>query len=66
MTRHVTRVKPSTPSAGCILGVMPQALKAAKDGLEKAVLGTDPQQAMSDPAKTIRSEIEKYNSTVKK
>ncbi|MFC0627162.1 ABC transporter substrate-binding protein [Kribbella deserti] len=58
--------KPSTPSAGCILGVMPQARKAAEDGLEKAVLGTDPKQAMADAAKAIQPEIEKYNSTVKK
>lgn len=58
--------KPSTPSAGCILGVMPQARKAAEDGLEKAVLGTDPKQAMTDAAKAIQPEIEKYNSTVKK
>lgn len=58
--------KPSNPSSGCILGVMPQARKAAEDGLEKAVLGTDPAKAMKDAADSIKPQIDQYNKTVKK
>jgi len=45
---------------------MPQARKAAEDGLEKAVLGEDPQKAMSDAAASIKPQIEQYTRTVKK
>lgn len=58
--------KPSNPSSGCILGVMPQARKASEDGLEKAVLGTDPAQAMKAAADSIKPQIDQYNKTVKK
>jgi sn-glycerol 3-phosphate transport system substrate-binding protein len=58
--------KPTNPSSGCILGVMPQARKAAEDGLEKAVLGTDPAQAMKAAAESIKPQIDQYNKTVKK
>jgi sn-glycerol 3-phosphate transport system substrate-binding protein len=58
--------KPSNASSGCILGVMPQARKAAEDGLEKAVLGTDPTKAMKDAADSIKPQIDQYNKTVKK
>lgn len=58
--------KPSTASAGCLLGVMPQARKASEDGLEKAILGqTAPQQALSDAAKSLAPQIASYNSAVK-
>ncbi|ADB35687.1 extracellular solute-binding protein family 1 [Kribbella flavida DSM 17836] len=58
--------KPSNASSGCILGVMPQARKAAEDGLEKAVLGTDPAAAMKSAADSIKPQIDQYNKTVKK
>ena len=58
--------KPTNASSGCILGVMPQARKAAEDGIEKAVLGTDPQKAMTDAATSIQPQIDQYNKTVKK
>jgi sn-glycerol 3-phosphate transport system substrate-binding protein len=58
--------KPSNASSGCILGVMPQARKASEDGLEKAVLGTDPAKAMKDAADSIKPQIDQYNKTVKK
>ncbi|TCO30563.1 sn-glycerol 3-phosphate transport system substrate-binding protein [Kribbella steppae] len=58
--------KPTNPSSGCILGVMPQARKAAEDGLEKSVLGTDPAQAMKAAAESIKPQIDQYNKTVKK
>jgi sn-glycerol 3-phosphate transport system substrate-binding protein len=58
--------KPSNASSGCILGVMPQARKASEDGLEKAVLGTDPATAMKTAAESIKPQIDQYNKTVKK
>jgi len=58
--------KPTNPSSGCILGVMPQARKAAEDGLEKSVLGTDPAAAMKAAAESIKPQIDQYNKTVKK
>ncbi|WP_432942997.1 ABC transporter substrate-binding protein [Kribbella sp. CA-253562] len=58
--------KPSNASSGCILGVMPQARKASEDGLEKAVLGTDPAAAMKAAAESIKPQIDQYNKTVKK
>jgi sn-glycerol 3-phosphate transport system substrate-binding protein len=61
---HTT--KPTNASSGCILGVMPQARKASEDGLEKAVLGTDPAKAMKDAADSIKPQIDQYNKTVKK
>ncbi|MFF1823358.1 ABC transporter substrate-binding protein [Kribbella sp. NPDC058245] len=61
---HTT--KPTNASSGCILGVMPQARKAAEDGLEKAVLGTDPATAMKAAADSIKPQIDTYNKAVKK
>lgn len=58
--------KPTNASSGCILGVMPQARKASEDGLEKAVLGTDPATAMKAAADSIKPQIDQYNKTVKK
>jgi sn-glycerol 3-phosphate transport system substrate-binding protein len=58
--------KPSTATAGCALGVMPQARKSAEDGLEKAITtSTPPQQAMSGAADGIRKPIAAYNKAVK-
>ncbi|WBQ05911.1 ABC transporter substrate-binding protein [Kribbella sp. CA-293567] len=58
--------KPTNASSGCILGVMPQSRKASEDGLEKAVLGTDPAEAMKAAASSIQPQIDQYNKTVKK
>ncbi|HZN77724.1 MAG TPA: ABC transporter substrate-binding protein [Micromonosporaceae bacterium] len=56
---------PSVASAGCILGVMPQARKAAEDGLEQAIVGSKPaEQAMRDAAASMKAEIERYNNSV--
>ena len=57
--------KPSTATAGCALGTMPQARKASEDGLEKAILGTaTPAAAMGDAAKSMASVLAAYNSSV--
>ncbi|XTZ14804.1 ABC transporter substrate-binding protein [Micromonospora echinospora] len=56
---------PSVASAGCLLGVMPQARKAAEDGLEAAIVGTKPaEQAMKDAAASVQAAIESYNTSV--
>ncbi len=61
---HGTRA--STASAGCLLGVMPQARKAAENGLEKAILGqAAPQAALTEAAGTVTPLIAGYNSSVK-
>ena len=44
----------SKATQGCLLGVMPQARKASEDGLEKALNGTDPKQAMSEAAASLK------------
>ena len=60
---HATQ--PSVASAGCILGVMPQARQAAENGLEKAITGgAQPEQAMKDAATSIQPEIDNYNKAV--
>ena len=52
-------------SAGCILGVMPQARKAAEDGLESTIVGSKPaEQAMKDAAAGMQSAIQSYNKSV--
>ncbi|MEQ4305309.1 ABC transporter substrate-binding protein [Plantactinospora sp. B6F1] len=56
---------PSVASAGCLLGVMPQARKAAEDGLEAAIVGAKPaEQALKDAAASVQPEIESYNKSV--
>jgi sn-glycerol 3-phosphate transport system substrate-binding protein len=58
---------PSTASAGCLLGVMPQARKASEDGLEATILGKKPaDQAMKDAAGGLKHDIDNYNNAVKK
>lgn len=57
---------PSTASAGCILGVMPQARQASEEGLEQTILGTKPaEQAMKDAATGLSRAISQYNESVK-
>ncbi|MGC4892229.1 ABC transporter substrate-binding protein [Micromonospora sp. DT31] len=56
---------PSVASAGCLLGVMPQARKASEDGLEAAIVGSKPaDQAMKDAAASVQSAIDSYNKSV--
>ncbi|MGC4807737.1 ABC transporter substrate-binding protein [Micromonospora sp. DT233] len=56
---------PSVASAGCLLGVMPQARKASEDGLEAAIVGSKPaEQAMKDAAASLQPAIDSYNKTV--
>ncbi|HEY0698220.1 MAG TPA: ABC transporter substrate-binding protein [Micromonospora sp.] len=56
---------PSVASAGCLLGVMPQARKAAEDGLEAAIVGSKPaEQAMRDAAASVQAAIDSYNKSV--
>ncbi len=58
--------KPSTATAGCLLGVMPQVRKAAETGLEKAILGqAEPQAALTEAAGSVSSQIADYNTAVK-
>lgn len=56
---------PSIASAGCLLGVMPQARKATEDGLEQAILGKAAEPAMKEAATGIKPEITNYNDAVK-
>lgn len=56
---------PSVASAGCLLGVMPQARKASEDGLEAAIVGSKPaEQAMKDAAASVQDAIDSYNKSV--
>ncbi|MBM0237079.1 ABC transporter substrate-binding protein [Micromonospora sp. ATA32] len=56
---------PSVASAGCLLGVMPQARKASEDGLEAAIVGSKPaDQAMKDAATSVQGAIDSYNKSV--
>jgi sn-glycerol 3-phosphate transport system substrate-binding protein len=57
---------PSVASAGCLLGVMPQARKASEDGLEQAILGRKAADAaMKEAASGMKPEIANYNNAVK-
>ncbi|GAB3594860.1 ABC transporter substrate-binding protein [Angustibacter peucedani] len=57
--------QPSTATAGCALGTMPQSRKASEDGLEKAILGqAPPQQALTDAAKGLEPVLKQYNDSV--
>ncbi|WP_406830928.1 ABC transporter substrate-binding protein [Pedococcus sp. KACC 23699] len=55
----------SKATQGCLLGVMPQARKASEDGLEAALNGTDPQQAMTKAATSVQPQIKTYNDSTK-
>ncbi|MFU8851253.1 ABC transporter substrate-binding protein [Micromonospora sp. SL1-18] len=56
---------PSVASAGCLLGVMPQARKASEDGLEAVIVGSKPaEQAMKDAAASVQPAIDSYNKSV--
>ncbi|MFJ6619828.1 ABC transporter substrate-binding protein [Kitasatospora sp. NPDC091335] len=57
--------KPTPATAGCLLGVMPQARKGVETAIEQTIAGTKPaQQALADAAKELQPAIESYNSSV--
>ena len=53
----------SKATQGCLLGVMPQARKASEDGLEAALNGADPQEAMTKAAQSVEPQIKSYNDS---
>ena len=63
--KQLEGTKLSKATQGCLLGVMPQARKASEDGLEAALNGTDPQQAMTKAAESLSGQISQYISSVK-
>ncbi|MFJ1790647.1 ABC transporter substrate-binding protein [Kitasatospora griseola] len=57
--------KPTQATAGCALGVMPQARKGVETAIEQTIAGTKTaQQALTDAAKELQPAIESYNSSV--
>ncbi|MFJ5923959.1 ABC transporter substrate-binding protein [Kitasatospora sp. NPDC092948] len=57
--------KPTAATAGCALGVMPQARKGVETAIEQTIAGTKTaQQALTDAAKELQPAIESYNSSV--
>ncbi|MEV7773362.1 ABC transporter substrate-binding protein [Kitasatospora sp. NPDC086791] len=57
--------KPTPATAGCLLGVMPQARKGVETAIEQTIAGSKPaQQALADAAKELQPAIESYNSSV--
>ncbi|MDH6128755.1 ABC transporter substrate-binding protein [Kitasatospora sp. GP82] len=60
---HATKPTPAT--AGCLLGVMPQARKGVETAIEQTVSGAKTaQQALADAAKELQPAIDNYNSSV--
>ncbi|MFD0562796.1 hypothetical protein ACFQ2M_12775 [Kitasatospora saccharophila] len=57
--------KPTPATAGCLLGVMPQARKGVETAIEQTVSGskTAP-QALADAAKELQPAVDAYNSSV--
>ena len=63
--------QPSAATSGCLLGIMPEARKAAEVGLEQAVPAgagqeakTSADQAMQAAAAGLETAIQKYNANV--
>ncbi|MER8105196.1 ABC transporter substrate-binding protein [Kitasatospora sp. NPDC094016] len=57
--------KPSPATAGCLLGVMPQARKGVETAIEQTIAGSKTaQQALADAAKELQPAIDSYNSSV--
>ena len=63
--QQLQNTKLSKATQGCLLGVMPQARKASEDGLEKAINGADPKQAMTEAAASLKAAIDQYNASTK-
>ncbi|MDH6576910.1 ABC transporter substrate-binding protein [Kitasatospora sp. MAP5-34] len=60
---HATNPTPAT--AGCLLGVMPQARKGVETAIEQTISGSKTaQQALSDAVKQLQPAIDSYNSAV--
>ncbi|MFB7665455.1 ABC transporter substrate-binding protein [Kitasatospora sp. NPDC056138] len=60
---HATKPTPAT--AGCLLGVMPQARKGVETAVEQTVSGAKTaQQALADAAKDLQPAIDSYNASV--
>ncbi|MET8543023.1 ABC transporter substrate-binding protein [Kitasatospora sp. NPDC004799] len=50
--------KPTPATAGCLLGVMPQARKGVETAIEQTIAGTKPaQQALADAAKELQPAV---------
>ncbi|GAA4207564.1 ABC transporter substrate-binding protein [Actinocatenispora rupis] len=61
--------KPSVATAGCALGVMPQARQSAEEALEKTITGGDPNAAQANlkaQADALRKPIADYTRAVQK
>ncbi|MGW2250534.1 ABC transporter substrate-binding protein [Kitasatospora sp. NPDC001660] len=57
--------KPTPATAGCLLGVMPQARKGVETAIEQTIKGSKTaQQALADAAKELQPAIDGYNSSV--
>nr|WP_156609779.1 ABC transporter substrate-binding protein [Auraticoccus cholistanensis] len=58
------RTELSPTSTGCAAGSMPQIRKASEDGLERALIGGDPQESMTKARQNVGLTIENYNQAV--
>lgn len=63
--QELEQTKRDTATQGCLFGVMPQSRKASEDGLEKALNGADPQQAMTAAVQSLAPTISQYNRAIK-
>ncbi|MEU3494028.1 ABC transporter substrate-binding protein [Kitasatospora cineracea] len=62
---QLAATKPTPATAGCLLGVMPQARKGVETAIEQTVSGSKTaQQALADAAKELQPAIDSYNSSV--
>ncbi|GAA2235952.1 ABC transporter substrate-binding protein [Kitasatospora cystarginea] len=60
---HATKPTPAT--AGCLLGVMPQARKGVETAIEQTISGAKTaQQALGDAAKDLQPALDSYNASV--
>ncbi|MGA8117459.1 MAG: ABC transporter substrate-binding protein [Actinocatenispora sp.] len=61
--------QPSTATAGCAMGVMPQSRQAAEEALEKTITSGDPNSAQANltaKAKSLQKPIDDYTKAVSK
>ncbi|WP_441247417.1 ABC transporter substrate-binding protein [Kitasatospora sp. McL0602] len=57
--------KPTPATAGCLLGVMPQARKGVETAIEQTISGAKTaQQALTDAAKELQPALDSYNTSV--
>lgn len=57
-----TKIGPTT--TGCVAGSMPQIRKASEDGLERALIGNDPEQSLQQVQENVAATIANYNDSV--